>query len=517
MKGAGSTLPDTETLEEPSDGWPGATGVRIIFLIDAASRLEEGVLHQWIEDSRPENIEPGSYSVLCLPSSRSGYRKKLDSRLEEYLATDDDPLLAPLRVIWHPKRRDGVRRVRLSDLLTFGDPRDPGRIKQWWLKRQHPERCMVVAGDPAHVSDLRERWMSAGGADSSHTTGLPDFVARQAALALERAERRVRGARYKVPRLVGEDILSRPAFRGGIHRMARELNKPDDWVARKAAKYLREIAASHSTYVIDLVAHIIHFLYRQGYDESLHYDRNKLKRIYELAQRHPVIFLPSHKSNLDHLVLQFALYENGHPPNHTAGGINMNFFPVGPLVRRSGVFFIRRTFKDNPIYKFVLRQYISYLIEKRFPLEWYIEGGRSRSGKLLPPRFGMLAYVVDAFRRGKSEDVYLIPTSIAYDQIQDVSDYVAEQRGAAKQKENLGWFFRVIRALRRRYGQIYINFGEPLSLATALESAGSEADADLDAPDVSLQKIAFESRGEDQQIDCRDLDLTRHLSTPRLT
>src|SRR4029078_12096643 len=101
------------------------------------------------------------------------------------------------------------------------------------------------------------------------------------------------------------------------------------------------------------------------------------------------------------------------------------------------------------VYKFVLRQYIDYLIEKRFPLEWYIEGGRSRSGKLLPPRFGLLAYVIDAYRRGKSEDVYLIPTSIAYDQIQDVGEYVAEQRGAAKQRESFGWFLKVVRSPQR--------------------------------------------------------------------
>jgi glycerol-3-phosphate O-acyltransferase len=105
-------------------------------------------------------------------------------------------------------------------------------------------------------------------------------------------------------------------------------------------------------------------------------------------------------------------------------------------VRRSGVFFIRRTFKDDAVYKFVLRHYVDYLIEKRFSLEWYIEGGRSRSGKLLPPRFGLLAYVVDAYRRGKSEDIHLIPVAIAYDQIQDVGDYTAEQRGAAKQRES---------------------------------------------------------------------------------
>src|SRR5204863_4136932 len=172
----------------------------------------------------------------------------------------------------------------------------------------------------------------------------PEFVVRQAALALERAERRLRGARYKVPRLVQDEILSRPACRGGIAHLARELGRPEASVTRDASRYLREIAAGHSAYVIDLVANLIRYMYTRGYGEALHYDRAQLETIYALAQRHPVVFLPSHKSNLDHLVLQYALHENSHPPNHTAGGINMNFFPMGPLMRRSGVFFIRRTF-----------------------------------------------------------------------------------------------------------------------------------------------------------------------------
>ncbi len=205
-----------------------------------------------------------------------------------------------------------------------------------------------------------------------------------------------------------------------------------------------------------------------------------------------MVFLPSHKSNLDHLVLQYALFENGLPPNHTAGGINMNFFPVGPLVRRSGVFFIRRTFKDQPIYKFVLRSYIDYLIEKRFSLEWYVEGGRSRSGKLLPPRLGLMAYVADAFRRGKSDDVFLLPVSIAYDQIQDVGDYVAEQRGAKKERESFGWFVRLIRRLRGGYGAIHIRFGEPLSLAKAL-GHGPGLEESREEASLEVQKLAFEA------------------------
>jgi glycerol-3-phosphate O-acyltransferase len=472
-------------------GWPDAKGRRIVFLIDAASPLEERLLHEWIARHRPADIGVPDLEAIPLPPSR-GRHRRLDPRLEARLATGDDPLLAPLRVAWQPRQRGGVRAVRLRDLLTFGDPRDPGRLRQAWVLRRHPDRCCVVAGEPAPVSELRERWQRAGGADAGLTTGLPEFVARQAALALERAERRLRGTRYKVPRLVHEDILARPAWRGGLARLAREVGRDEESVARTAAGYLREIAATHSTYVIDLVANLIRYIYTLGYGEALHYDRSQLEGLYALAQRYPVVFLPSHKSNLDHLVLQYALHENGHPPNHTAGGINMNFFPMGPLVRRSGVFFIRRTFKDNAVYKFVLRQYIDYLIEKRFPLEWYIEGGRSRSGKLLPPHYGLLAYVADAYRRAKSEDVYLIPTSIAYDQIQDIGDYVAEQRGGTKERESFGWFLRVLRRLRRRYGNIHIRFGEPLSLAGALGPPDPHAEPRPDEESLALRKLAFE-------------------------
>jgi glycerol-3-phosphate O-acyltransferase len=263
-------------------------------------------------------------------------------------------------------------------------------------------------------------------------------------------------------------------------------------VTREASRDLREIAATHSPYVIDLVAHGIRLLYTRGYGESLHYDRAQLEATKALAQQHPVVFLPSHKSNLDHLVLQYALHENGHPPNHTAGGINMNFFPIGQLVRRSGVFFIRRSFKDDAVYKFVLQHYIDYLVEKRFTLEWYVEGGRSRTGKLLPPRFGMLAYVVDAYRRGKAEDVMLVPVSIAYDQIQDVGEYAAEQGGAPKQRESFSWFVRLIRRLGRRYGGIHIRFGEPLSLAKTLGRVAPATEPDPDEQSLAVRKLAFE-------------------------
>jgi glycerol-3-phosphate O-acyltransferase len=467
-----------------------------VFLVDASSRLEERLLASWIERRRPGGNEHGGYELIRIPPTRRPRQRKRSSlsHLEEFLAAGADALLVPLRIAWLPEQRNGVRSVRFHDLLTLGDPRDPSRLRQEWIKRD-PDRYRVVAGEPATVSDLRGRWQQAGGADVGQTVGLAQYVARQAELALERGERRLRGARYKVARFVDEDITRQASFRGGIARLARDLGRRPTAVAREAAGYLREIAATHSPFVIDLVANLIHLLYTRGYGEVLHYDREQLERVKALSQRYPVVFLPSHKSNLDHLVLQYALHENGHAPNHTAGGINMNFFPVGPLVRRSGLFFIRRSFKDNALYKFVLHHYIDYLIEKRFSLEWYIEGGRSRSGKLLPPRFGLLAYVVDAFRRGKAEDVMLIPVSIAYDQIQDVGEYAAEQSGAPKEPESFGWFLRMIRRLRRRYGDIHFRFGESVSVAAALGDEARQAqhaEPSADEQNIAIQKLAFE-------------------------
>ncbi len=502
MRGAGPAAPQESdampagpellAVEGREDAWPDARGLRVVFLLDAASSLERRLLEGWVQRRKPAGMPAGGYDIVSIPASRGRRRgRRAISELGDIVAAGESAVMQPLRVAWMAPPGEGVGVLRLQDVLLLSDPRDPGVLRQHWTIRRHPERARVVIGEPATLDELRERWRSRGGYDAGETTGLPEFVARQATLALERAERRLRGARYKVPKLVHEDILDRPAVRGGLARLARQLGQPGDKVAAEAAGYLREIAATHSPFVIDLVAQAIRLLYTRGYGESLHYDKERLEEIYALAQRYPVVFLPSHKSNLDHLVLQYALHENGHPPNHTAGGINMNFFPVGPLVRRSGVFFIRRTFKDNEVYKFVLRSYIDYLVEKRFSLEWYIEGGRSRSGKLLPPRFGLLAYVVDAFHRGRSEDVILVPVSIAYDQIQDVGDYVAEQSGAAKQAESFSWFLQVIRKLGRRYGDIHLRFGDPVSLRE-IAGGAQQVGGDAEEPGLELRKIAFE-------------------------
>src|SRR5262249_43135533 len=140
---------------------------------------------------------------------------------------------------------------------------------------------------------------------------------------------------------------------------------------------------------------------------ELEVEPGSVERLRRLSERMPLAFLPSHRSYLDPLVLRSALHRQGFAPNHVLGRLNVAVWRIGPVARRSGVVFIRRSVRDDPVYRLVLREYIGYLVRKRFNLEWYIEGGRTRTGKLRPPRYGLLNYLVQAYRDGGIEDVML--------------------------------------------------------------------------------------------------------------
>ncbi len=451
------------------------------------------MLLEWIERHRPQGLGPGAVQHARLPRSRRRQQstEHVDPRLQVLLLEDDtDPLLVPLRVVWLVPERQGSRAIRPVDLVKLGDPRDPDWLRQRWYLRTDPDRARIVAGAAATASELRQRWQERRTPGAEDDAGLPAFVSLQGLLALEREERRLRGNRYKVPKFVRDDLLSRRAFKVGLNRISNETSWPEKRVPRKAVRYLKEIAATHSPYVIDLIAHFTRFLIKKSYRGQVDYDPRELETAYATAGETPLIFLPTHKTYIDTLILQHVLYENDYPPNHTAGGINMSFFPVGPIVRRSGVFFIRRTFGDNVLYKFVLRQYMSYLIEKRFPLEWYIEGGRSRTGKLREPRFGLLGYAVDAMHAGAANDLQLIPVSIAYDQIQDVFDYATELSGGGKSGESFKRLVEYVRGMRRPHGGVYLRMGSPISV---VESMGEMKDAPRDQQLLAVKKLAFEA------------------------
>ena len=221
-------------------------------------------------------------------------------------------------------------------------------------------------------------------------------------------------------------------------------------------------------------------------------DTTRLAELAELGRRHSLVFLPNHRSYLDPLVLRAATTGHGFPSNYTLGGINLAMWPLSELGRRSGLIFIRRSSREDPVYPAMLRLYLGFLLRQHANLEWYFEGGRTRTGKLRPPRMGVLRYLVDGFRANgdDADDAYLVPVSIVYDQQHEVSALSREERGGTKAPESLTWLYRFARAQGRRRGRVHVRFGPPLSLREALADAGSRASTD-DLTAV-VPRVAFE-------------------------
>lgn len=473
----------------PLPSWPAEPGARIVFLIDCRTATERQFIERWVVQTKPSGTEMARVSYLNLPK-RLEELKSFSQALTPHLA-DTTTVLAPVRIAWLPRELQGERIARLSDLLMLRNPRKPREKMQARILQTEPERCRLVAAQPASVANLNDRAKAASDADISDAEGFAGFVVRQAQLALERAEYRLIGRRYKMPRLVREQIAASKRFRDGVREQAQRLNRTEQSVHAEALGYLQELRTAHSPFAIDLMMQLARSLFSRGYGAQVDYDQAQIERTRDALERAPGIILPSHKSNLDSAVTSVAFADNRLAVPTTFGGINMAFWPMGSIARKAGRVFIRRDVKGNPVYKFVLREYLGYLAEKRFSLEWYIEGGRSRTGKLLPPKLGLLTYLVAAYREGRVEDLNLMPISIAYDQLHEVSEFAAEAKGGAKKAENLAWFVRFFRAQREPFGRIYFRIAEPVSLRAMLgppDGGKSEGDEET----LAVQKVAFE-------------------------
>ena len=439
------------------------TTAPMLLLVDARTPTERELIAGWATREHP--------GAECVDRGDPG----LGRRLEQ----GDDPLVLPVRVTWLPRERDGDRSVRASDLLALTNPHRPHARLQPRIVRREPDRARVTAGEPARAMELRKRYREEAGRGGGEMFGA--FVARQATLACERAERQIIGDRYKVPRLVAEQITASGRFREQVAAIADRTGQPFDEALAYATDCVQEVAAVQSRLAIDTFRAMLRPMHANAWDVDV--DVESLERLREINKKHPLVFLPSHRSYADPLVLAEVLHQHDFPRNHLLGGANLSFWPLGPVGKRAGVIFIRRTFGDDAIYKLAVREYLAHLAAKRFNIEWYLEGGRTRTGKLRPPKFGLLRYLVRALEDDRVDDVMLVPVSMIYDQLHEVGLMAAEQRGAKKQAEGLKWLADYMRAQRSKAGKAQVRFGEPFSLRTALDEAGEGS--------AQLEKVAF--------------------------
>ena len=183
-----------------------------------------------------------------------------------------------------------------------------------------------------------------------------------------------------------------------------------------------------------------------------------------------MVYVPCHRSHIDYLVLSYLLYRNGLVPPHIAAGVNLNLPVVGSILRRGGAFFLRRSFKSNALYSTVFSEYVTQLVRQGVALEYFIEGGRSRTGRLLPPRAGMLAMTVRSYLRERAKPVLFQPVFIGYEKLIEGKSYLGELSGQPKAKESMVGLVRSLSILRHRYGRVVVNFGEPILLDDVLSA-----------------------------------------------
>ncbi|KKW64513.1 glycerol-3-phosphate acyltransferase [Mycolicibacterium elephantis] len=450
-----------------------------LVLASVSSPAEQELLNDWLAQQRREHPDT-NVEVLRLPHSDDPPPGVL-AQLVEKLQADEDRSVVPVRVFWVP---GGLpTRSKIVALLSGRDTYRPPEILQRRILRRDPSRARVVAGEPAKVSELRQQWADTTVAENARE--FARFVIRRAALAIERVELRLLGPEYKSPRLIKPELLASARFREGLEQI------PGATVER-AGEMLDELSTGWSRFSVDLIPSLGRAIFSRGFDPNIDYDRAEVEMMRRNLENHPAVLLFSHRSYLDGVIVPVAMQENRLPPVHTFAGINLSFGLMGPVMRHSGVIFLRRKL-DDPLYKYVLRQFVGYIVEKRFNLSWSIEGTRSRTGKMLPPKLGLLAYVADAYLDGRSDDILLQPVSISFDQLHETAEYAAYARGGEKTPESLSWMYNFIKAQgERNYGKIYVRFPEAVSMREYLGEPHGSMTTDEAAKRLALQKMAFE-------------------------
>lgn len=318
-------------------------------------------------------------------------------------------------------------------------------------------------------------------------------LTRALQIFLYREERVVWGPQLFPKRQVRQRALQDEEVRRVIRTLAAKGGQAESQLWRQAERYFDEMAANfHGIYFsfLEFVFNRIWPRLFQGFEYS------GLDKVLAAMKQHPVVLVPCHRSHFDYVILSYLFHLNFMSPPHIAAGINLSFWPLGPLFRGAGAYFIRRSFDDNELYKAVFRSYMKFLIREGYTQEFFIEGGRSRTGKILTPKLGMLSAIVDAFAQGVRRDLYLVPVSIHYGRVVEEEAYQRELGGAEKEPESLVSLVRARRVLSRRHGTVYITFADPISLNDALgdrkEAFREHADRDTqERKRRFVQKLGF--------------------------
>jgi glycerol-3-phosphate O-acyltransferase len=441
-----------------------------------AARLLGKELRHYEDRDRCQRLVSQARPVLIFMRTRAPGMRLLESRrsalrrvrsgtdyLREILragrANDHEVFLVPLAVL---RGRGFRRRESRLATLVYSVQEAPGEVKRLLSLIWNARESSITVGKHVALREFAERYRN------ESDERIVRRLARALQIFLHREERVVTGPTLLPKRTVRQIVLQGDDLAQLIHRLARERNQPESQLWRTAERYFDEMAANYKGTHFAVIASLVNRLWPRVFHG---FEYSGLEKVAECMKQHPVVLVPCHRSHFDYLILSYLFHANYLSPPHIAAGDNLSFWPLGPLFRGAGAYFIRRSFEGNELYKAVFRNYLAFLIREGYTQEFFIEGGRSRTGKILTPKLGMLSAIVDAFIAGVRRDLYLVPVSIHYGRVVEEESYGRELVGAEKEKESLLSLLKARTLLRQKHGTVYVTFADPISMRAVLGDA----------------------------------------------
>ncbi|MCK9380794.1 MAG: glycerol-3-phosphate 1-O-acyltransferase PlsB [Sulfuritalea sp.] len=422
---------------------------------------------------------PRSYFFLSrnergrlVPNPRNYHSRLLKSLVRTAFADPRfDVQLVPVTILWgrEPDKQDSILKALFSETWQ-----SVSTLRQLFAILIHGRHTVVRFNAPISLRDLLSGDIDEARAVRKLGRVLRVHFRRQREMAI--------GPDLSHRRTQLRALLSTPSVRKAIALEAETKSISLVAAQRSARAFALEIASDYTYSVVRAFALFMTWVLNKVYDGV---EVHNFERVTAVAPGHGIVYVPCHRSHVDYLLISYLIFNRGLMVPHIAAGANLNLPLVGVILRRSGAFFLRRKVKGEPLYATVFLEYLHLMIDRGFPIEYFIEGGRSRSGRMLAPKAGILAMTVQSFVRSRSRPLVFVPVYIGYEKLMEGNSYLAELHGRPKKSESLIDLLGAVRLLKRNFGRVHVNFGPPLALAEFLDAhhpAWREESFDAQAP-----------------------------------
>lgn len=415
-----------------------------------------------------------SFFFLYEPLGRWFKRKQrptVTGRLKQLVAhvaeKGEDVKVVPVSIFWGraPTKDKSWLQLLLTDNWSVASP-----LRQLFIILIHGRRTYIQFNKPVSIHELYQ--------DSDKDIKRAQrMVARILRVHFRRVRQTVIGPNLSHRQTLVQQIVDAPSVKEAIEQQAVEEGKTPAQVKQQALKYGDEIAANLQISTIHFLERLLNRLWNKIYKGI---NANNVETVREITKEHAVVYVPCHRSHIDYLLLSSLLFSEGVMVPHIAAGINLDMPVVGSILRRGGAFFMRRSFKGNKLYASVFSEYIHIMFKRGYSIEYFVEGGRSRTGRTLPPKAGMVAMTVASYLKDQQKPIAFVPVYFGYEKVLEGGTYMGELRGKEKKKESIFGLFKSLKNLRKSFGKVGVNFGEPILLDTYLNDAQSTWKKDIE-------------------------------------